>query len=237
MQKDLELMLKLQELDYEIDELERSKSYLPDMLNKLQVQIDETGQTLQQTEQRIKQLNIDKKNWEIEAAAWQEEQQRFQRQMRDIKTNKEYDALMAEIEVRKQKTSQNEDLILQAMQEIEELTPKIEEFKKKLEEVSKTNQKQMAELQKQIDGVDEKVKIKQDEKKRLSLQISRVAIATYDRIRKKCMPVVISVRKKACGACYKTFPPQRIQEIKKGDGLITCDNCGRILIWTGENGG
>lgn len=237
MQKDLELMLKLQEVDYEIDELERSKSYLPDMINQLKAQIDEVAQALEQAQQRIKQLNLDKKNWEIEAAAWQEEQQKFQRQMRDIKTNKEYDALMAEIEIRKQKISQNEDLILQAMQETEELAPKIDEFKKSLEEVSKTNHKQITELQKQIDGVDEKVLIKQDEKKRISLQVSRVAISTYDRIRKKCMPVVISVRKKACGACYKTFPPQRIQEIKKGDGLITCDNCGRILIWTGENGG
>ena len=237
MQKDLELMLKLQEIDYDIDELERSKSYLPEMIGRLQGEVDEVNGPLKQTEERIKQSNIDKKNWEIEAAGWQEEQQKFQRQMRDIKTNKEYDALMAEIEIRKQKISQYEDSILQAMQEIEELTPKIEEYKKKLEEISKSNIKQVSELQKQIDGVDEKIRIKQDEKKRITMQISRVAVSTYDRIRKKCMPVLVSVRKKACGACYKTFPPQRIQEIKKGDGLITCDNCGRILIWTGENGG
>jgi len=237
MKKDLELMLKLQEMDYDIDELERSKSYLPEMINKLKGEIDEITSALTQAEQRIKQLNIDKKNWEIEAAGWQEEQQKFQRQMRDIKTNKEYDALMAEIETRKQKISQSEDLILQAMQELEELAPKLEEFKKKLEETKKGNQEQMAELQEQIDGVDTKIKIKLDEKKRITIQINKVAVSTYDRIRKKCMPVVVAIKKKACGACYKTFPPQRIQEIKKGDGLITCDNCGRILIWTGENGG
>ena len=237
MQKDLEFMLQLQEVDYDIDELERSKTYLPEIIEKLRSETEEISQLLTQTEEKVKQLNLDKKSWEIEIGTWQSELERFQKQMRDIKTNKEYDALMAEIEIRKQKISQNEDLILQAMQEIEELTPKIEEYKKKLEEISKSNKQQVSELQKQIDGVDEKIKIKQDEKKRITMQVSRLAISTYDRIRKKCMPVLVSVRKKACGACYKTFPPQRIQEIKKGNGLITCDNCGRILIWTGENGG
>jgi predicted nucleic acid-binding Zn-ribbon protein len=236
MKHDLEEMLKLQAIDYDIDELERSKSYLPEMIEKLKSETQEIANLLKQTEEKIKQLNLDKKNWEIEVASWQGELERFQKQMRDIKTNKEYDALMAEIEVRKQKISQNEDLILQAMQELEEETPKIEEYKKKLEQISQNNQQQMGELQKQIDGVDIKIKIKLDEKRSVVTQINKVAFATYERIRKKCNPVVVAVRKKACGACYKTFPPQRIQEIKRGDGLITCDNCGRILIWTEDNG-
>lgn len=236
MQKDLELMLQLQEVDYDIDELDRSKSYLPEIINKLKAETEEVASLLTQAEEKVKQLNLDKKRWEIEAASWQAELDRFQKQMRDIKTNKEYDALMTEIEVRKQKISQNEDLILQALQELEEQTPKIDEFKKKLEETKKTNLQQIATLQKQIDGVDSKIAIKLEEKKKVTRQIDKVSIATYERIRKKCTPVVVAIRKKACGACYKSFPPQRIQEIKKGDGLITCDNCGRILIWTGENG-
>jgi predicted nucleic acid-binding Zn-ribbon protein len=206
------------------------------MIERLKSETQEIGDHLKQTEERTKQLNLDKKNWEIEIAAWQGELEKFQKQMKDIKTNKEYDALMAEIEVRKQRISQHEDLILQAMQELEELTPKIEEYKNKLAEASRNNQQQIAELQKQIDGVDSKIKIQEDEKKKVVSKINKAYIATYERIRKKCTPVVVSLRKKACGACYKTFPPQRIQEIRRGDGLITCDNCGRILIWTGENG-
>jgi len=236
MQKDLELMLQLQEVDYDIDELERSKSYLPEMITKLQAETEELRVLLTQTQEKVRQLNLDKKRWEIEIASWQSELERYQKQLREIKTNKEYDALMAEMETRKQNISQNEDLILQAMQDLEEETPKIDELKKGLEEVSKANLQQTNELQKQIDGVDVKIKIRLDEKKRVTSQINKVAIAAYERIRKKCTPVLVAVRKRACGACYKSFPPQRIQEIKKGDGLITCDNCGRILIWTGENG-
>lgn len=236
MQKDLELLLKLQEVDYDIDELERSKSYLPEIIGKLEQETKEIANLLHETEEKVKQLTLDKKNWEIEVGGWQAELERLQRQMRDIKTNKEYDALMAEIEIRKQRISHTEDLILQAMQELEEQTPKIEEYKTRWEQIQKANSQQIEGLQKQIDGVDTKIKIKLDEKKRVTGQINKVAIATYERIRKKCTPVVVAVRKKACGACYKTFPPQRIQEIRKGDGLITCDNCGRILIWTGEEG-
>ena len=179
MKPELEGLLKLQTIDYDIDELERSKSYLPEMIEKLKSETLEIANLLKQTEDKIKQLNLDKKDWEIEIDSWQGELERFQKQMRDIKTNKEYDALMAEIEVRKQRISQSEDLILQAMQGLEEETPKIEEYKNKLEEIGQNNQQQMAELQKQIDGVDSKIKIRLDEKRRVVTQIKKVAFGTY----------------------------------------------------------
>jgi uncharacterized protein len=48
--------------------------------------------------------------------------------------------------------------------------------------------------------------------------------------------VMVAIRKRACGACHKSVPPQIIQEIRKGDKVYTCDNCGRMLIWTEESG-
>jgi predicted nucleic acid-binding Zn-ribbon protein len=46
---------------------------------------------------------------------------------------------------------------------------------------------------------------------------------------------VVPVRKKACGGCFKQIPPQRIQEIRRGDRIFSCDSCGRILIWSDDN--
>jgi predicted nucleic acid-binding Zn-ribbon protein len=235
MQKDLDMLLKIQEIDYDITELEHSKSYIPEIINTLKLETEELSRQLKAAEDRVKELTLNKKNWEVEVGGWQEDLEKFKKQMLLIKTNKEYDALTAEIETRKQKIAENEDQILQAMQELEETNPKIEELKKKLQEAEKGNSKRIDELQEQIDGVDSKIKIKLDERKKVTPQLGRTALATYERIRKKCTPVVVSIRKRACGACYKSFPPQRIQEIRKGDGLLTCDNCGRILSWSPDS--
>jgi predicted nucleic acid-binding Zn-ribbon protein len=206
------------------------------MIAKLRFETEEIMGRLTQTEEKIKQLNLDKKRWEVDIGSWQQELERFQKQMRDIKTNKEYDALMAEIETRKQQISRNEDLVLQAMQELEEAKPQLGECEQRLEETEKVNSQQIEGLRKQIEGVDGKIKIKQEDKKKITGQVAKPVLATYERIRKRCSPVLVSLRKKSCGACYKTFPPQKIQEIKRGNGLVTCDSCGRILYWTEDEG-
>ena len=155
--------------------------------------------------------------------------------MKIIKTNKEYDALMAEIEVRKTRISQGEDELLKVMQETEELSKKIPEYKQQNSEIKKTNQQQLSELKKEMDSIGTKMKIKEDERKNITVRVGKPAFAIYERVRKsKGGAVVVSVKKKACSGCHKSLPPQRIQEIKKADGIICCDNCGRILIWNEE---
>src|SRR5205823_12527842 len=42
---------------------------------------------------------------------------------------------------------------------------------------------------------------------------------------------VVPILKGACGGCYRAQPPQMINEAKKGDRLLTCDGCGRLMIW------
>ena len=45
---------------------------------------------------------------------------------------------------------------------------------------------------------------------------------------------VVMVKKRACGSCYKALTPRKVQEIKKGDRIHTCENCGRLLFWDEE---
>jgi hypothetical protein len=42
---------------------------------------------------------------------------------------------------------------------------------------------------------------------------------------------VVAILKGACGGCYRGQPPQVLQEARRGDRLLTCDGCGRLLIW------
>ena len=47
--------------------------------------------------------------------------------------------------------------------------------------------------------------------------------------------VVVPVKKRSCGACYKQLEPHVVQEVKKADKVLTCDSCGRILYWAGDD--
>lgn len=235
MQNDLEMLLKLQNIDYDLEELDRSREYLPDMITNLKKEIEEISRALKESEERLTQQVLQRKKLELDIEEINLELARLQKQMRDIKTNREYDALVTEIANRKTKISESEEELLKTLAEIDELQDKVKEYKERVVEVDKNNRVQLESLGKEMDSIGTKIKQKQDERRNISVRLNKLMLATYERVKKvKGGAAVVAVKKRACSGCYKSLPPQKIQEIKKGENLITCDSCGRILIWTDE---
>ena len=161
---------------------------------------------------------------------------RYQSQMESIKTNREYDALTAEIETIKERIGFIEDEDILTLNEIDELTTSLEEAKKRHELLAQSNKDQLVTLEREMGAVEDKVRIKMDARNNITVRITKATLSVYERVRRgRGSPVVVALKKKACGACYKSQPPQRIQELRKGLTVINCDNCGRFLILV-ENG-
>ena len=109
MQKDIELLLKMQEIDYFIGELERSKDYIPDMIENLKREIEECFQASENYSERLTEAKKEMRSIELEVQSTREALDKYQQQMLTIKTNKEYDALVKEIDECKETISSGED--------------------------------------------------------------------------------------------------------------------------------
>ena len=233
MNGDLELLLKLQNIDYDLGELERSKEYIPDMMENLRKEISDTENKLTAVTDSLTAARLEQKDVEITLKEKQEKLKALQARMMAIKTNKEYDALVSEIDKIKSDIDTLENRAMELMENIETWEKKSDGVNGQASKVRKMNEEQLASLQEQIDSVGSKIKIKEEERQELVGKINRRAISVYERIRRgKGGAAVVAVKKRACGACFKALPPQRIQEIKLGEQIITCDSCGRMLIWT-----
>ena len=236
-EKEMEMLLKLQNIDYDLGELDRSKDYLPEMINNLERETEETRNALQISEEELKEQNLLYNKLDIDLATLNQELAKFQKQMLAIKTNKEYDALTNEIANRKIRISTTEEEILKILTNMDDLKEKIKQYKQKLEEVEKNNVTQLVHLREELGSIEDKIKIKEGDRKNITVRIDKRLLATYERVKRgRGDQVVVTIRKRACGACYKSIPHQMIQEIRKGEIIYTCDNCGRILIWTDKSG-
>lgn len=232
MPNDLELLLKLQVIDYDLGELERSKDYLPDMMDNLRNEIDDAKTKLADTSKRLEEARLVQKNLELETKTREVELQKFQQQMMSIKTNKEYDALVAEIDNRKFQISDYETQLLETIDLIENLEKEIVVLEEKEQQIVENNQKQLEILQEKIDSIGEKVSSKETDRKEVVATIPRPTLSAYERIRRgRGGRAVVTVRKLACSACFKSLTPRKIQEIRRGDKVQTCDNCGCLLYW------
>jgi predicted nucleic acid-binding Zn-ribbon protein len=235
MPSDLELLLKLQIIDYDLGELERSKEYLPDMMGNLQNEIEETMSKLDASNSEYETKRVFAKALELEIASKEAELQKYQQQMMSIKTNKEYDALVSQIDSIKQQISSNETEFLTTEERVAELKKEISEQNEKSDKAKEINSKQLSILQNKIDSIGDTMATKEGEREKISKDIPRSTRSLYERVRKgKGGTAVVMVKKRACGSCYKALTPRKVQEVKKGDRIHTCENCGRLLFWDEE---
>jgi hypothetical protein len=235
LQKDLTLLLSLQEIDDQLGELERSRIYLPEMIGNLENEVSSLAQAVADNEKVLDDSKREQRLMELEIEAEKQELEKYQKQMRVIKTNKEYDALTAEIDSKKLNIADKEEKILALMASADEAKEKLAELKTSLGEVETRNSEQLTMLRDQESTLQAKIENKLEKRKDLVKDINRQVVGVYERIRKgKGGMAVVPIRKRACSGCFKQIPPQRIQEIRRGDRIFSCDSCGRILTWNDE---
>ena len=173
MLSDLEMLLKLQVIDYDLGELERSKEYIPDMMDNLRKEIQDTMEKYDNTARELSEAKVSMKSMELEVRSKNEELKKLQGQMMSIKTNKEYDALISQIDAVKEHVSEKETAILELMQKIEEIEGSIDDYKVKSEETREQNEKQLAILQEKMDSVGSKIDLKEAERNNIIEKVSR----------------------------------------------------------------
>jgi predicted nucleic acid-binding Zn-ribbon protein len=230
-----ELLLKLQELDDQIDRLKAEEESIPE--KKLDLEEDLNTHRTQVEEAKSESINLAKrrKELEIELEEGNTKKDRFKHQMFQVKSNREYEALQHEISAIEEKNSGLEDEILEIMDRSEKVALRIKEEETSLEAQVNNTELEKAKLDKELEDLRQKILIKSDERKRLTMDMDGALLKRYGRIRdSKGGLAVTTVNTGACGGCFRRIPPHEMQNLKKDDRIITCEGCGRILIWRWE---
>lgn len=206
------------ELPLEVQDLEDELAGLNTRVSKIQNEIQEFNDAVTQ-----------KRNDIIAAQASVE---RYQRQLDDVKNNREYDTLSKEIEF------QNLEIEL-CNKKIKEALVKVEEKKHDLEETDTLIKDREVALQEKKSELDEIMQETRDEEdklkakaKELEAKIEPRLLQSFKRIRKNARNGlgIVYVQRDSCGGCFNKIPPQRQLDIKMHKKIIVCEYCGRIMI-------
>ncbi|MBF0539345.1 MAG: hypothetical protein HQL03_13950, partial [Nitrospirae bacterium] len=153
----------------------------------------------------------------------------------DIKTNKEYQSRLKEVEQVEKERRTIEDEILVLMERGEVIEKALSVAQKKLNiETSKIEEKRNS-VKKEVEIVEKELQallIKRDD---LAKPLDK---ATYDRymhlLQRKNSLAVVKADKEVCQGCYMNIPPQLFVEVMRNDHILTCPQCGRIMYY--DNG-
>ena len=234
MLEDLQYLLELQEIDLRIKEQELAQEQFPEQVEKLKEQIAEATEALEKVKVTLGQSEEDKKNWEEQVEKAQEGLERSQERLNSIRTNREYDAVHAEIEAQKNIINSAEHRRNNLSADIERLQTTVAEHEAELERITTENTPQIQELKEKIGAIDSNIAEIMKERDVVVPKLSKHILRQYDLIRsKRKNGRAISIIKpnRTCSICFKVLEPQLFNEIKRGIKVQLCQSCGSIMIW------
>lgn len=226
----MDSLIKLQAIDTKIYDLKAEKESKPQEIKALEDSFQEKKQSLANLEKAFLDLQKQRKERELELASKEEGAKKLQAQLYQLKTNKEYQAMLQQIEDAKADASVIEDKILEIFNQSDKVKSDIQQEKQKLqEEEAKLNsqKKQVEDRVKEIDGCLAQLEA---QRKQLIPDIEPKIFSQYERILHNRDGLAIAcVRDNSCGGCNMFVPPQTINLIKMYERIITCEICNRIL--------
>lgn len=234
MNKDLAYLVKLQEIDGRISEMESSKTVFPEQVTELEKQIEEARRNVARIEQRIGEVQAEKKALVERTAEAEEALGKSQERLSTIKTNREYDAVHAEIETHKSVVDNSGSNMANLDEELGRLEESLKIAGEDLENTKTENEPKIADLNEKIASIDSRIAQVVKEREGLLPQISKRFQRTYEQIRKRRpsgqILAEVSPDDRTCSVCFKVLESQLFSEVRRGEKLLVCQSCGSILV-------
>ena len=228
----LKTLYQLQTTLSSIDEKRAMRGELPLEVQDLEDEIAGLDTRIEKIQNEIKdyQSAITMKKGEINEA--QSYVDRYQKQLDEVKNNREYDTLTKEIEFQTLEIQLCEKKIKEALVRIDERNRDMEQAVALKDDrlVALADKKsELDEIMQETREEEEKLKAKAKE---YETKIEDRLLTSFKRIRKNARNGlgIVYVQRDACGGCFNKIPPQRQLDIKMHKKIIVCEYCGRIMI-------
>jgi predicted nucleic acid-binding Zn-ribbon protein len=231
----LEHLLVLQDRDRRIASLKAELARIPGEMAAVQKRVQDEAARLEAAKHDLKQIEADRKKLEIDAEAKRAQITKYKQQLFQIKSNTEYQALLKEIANAEQEIAHIEDIELEFMEKTERLQPALKEEQTQLKEVTAKGEAESATLRQRSQAAERELAELRADREKLAAAADADLLSRYDRLMKsKGDFAIVQIVHGNCGGCHLNLPPQVVHNAKNGDGVVSCDYCGRILYWPAQ---
>jgi uncharacterized protein len=235
MHSDLAALIKLQSIDARINELLRDQEGFPASLAQYEGAINKARAMVENLTKKFDALQQEKLTLEGAISDAKSHLDKSQDLLNTIKTNREYDAVHTQIENFKNVVSSSDVKIKKFDQDAGELKLSIEKAKEELEKTLGENEQKIIDIKTKMDAIGASVAEITLERNAILVAVPKTLLRTYEHIlkRRKTGQVLsyVTPDDRTCSVCYKILEAQLVNEIRKSEKVIVCQNCGSIFVW------
>jgi hypothetical protein len=229
----IEILIKLQKIETEAVSLKSTQNDVSKKLETLDNSLNEFKQNIKDQESTLDALRKKYRDYESSSQMNLDREKKTKEKLRAVKTNREYQSLLKEIEDVKAKNSDIEDEMIECLDRMEYV-----------EKVIITKKDEYTQLKNQVDNEKENIIQKAEESKKklekLNAEMDVVTRKIDPTLLKKYLTIkeeyksglaVVPVQNAICRGCNVNLPPQLYNELHRCDELRYCPNCQRIIYW------
>jgi predicted nucleic acid-binding Zn-ribbon protein len=226
----LQSLINLQKFDLRIFQIQDQLRKAPELLKSAEAPLQEILTRLQALKNSGESLVKQRRSGERELATQEDQLLKIRNRLSELKTNKEYQAHLFEIELARKKKDSIEENVLEMMERVEQNEQAVKELEEQVKEAQKILDVEKARLENQFADLANELADLEQQQKTLAEMVEKPLLARYNRLKTMRKGYAVAqLRGGACGGCQLQLPPQLVAEVKRGDELLDCSYCHRIL--------
>ncbi|TAL08857.1 MAG: hypothetical protein EPO02_11790 [Nitrospirae bacterium] len=238
MKEQLERLIALQEADLRQEELAERKRRIPEMVEAARQPLQAAQAFRDTTKQIFEKTGKERKACEQALAEQEQAISKLQDRTTkgEIKTNREYQAHLLEVELAKKKRGEIEERLLILMDEVDAKKKELAQAEAAAKEVEQRFTAEKAGLEGSVGALDEELAGLKQKREALRAAVEPSLLRTYEKLKgsKKGQALAGINKDGSCMACRLQVQPQVVAEVKRATAIQTCFECHRILYWAGD---
>jgi uncharacterized protein len=233
---ELRQLMELQELDLEIQRVSDRLARIPTERDQIENDYKQYAAEFLSLKSKHEQTLKDRKQLEAELAEVQQHHEKYKQDLMRVTNQKQYETALREIDATKKQAGALETEILRLMEEVEKLEAELKEKAPDAERKRAETDESLASLDREREESDIRLAALNEERTKATAGMPALAMSTYDRMSRSRRGQALSEvsSEGVCTACRMKVRPKVFSDVRKGNQLITCEHCGRILYYRSE---
>ena len=228
----MQKLLDVQKVDLKIKELETEAAAIPPMCEEWDRSLEGKTAELTELQSEIEESKKAQRHLERRLEERQEDLAKFNAQLPMIKTNREYKAILLEVDSVEKEIFNIEEQVLQIMADVEDAETKAKAKEAEVDAAREEARREKDKLQQKQRDIEDLLRGSRSERDNLAAHVDASILTQYDRIRpRKGGLGMARINGESCGVCRLMLPPQVVNEVI-GGVVKSCPSCTRLLYWT-----
>lgn len=228
----IEQLVVLQKVDSEMITLERILEDAPKQLRNLQEKQAYLKQQQAVIQEKVDVLMEQKTRLEGEIENDSQKVKKSKNKLMMVENTKEYHAMMREMDTMEKMNRNREEERANLLADLSDLEGRKDALQNDINELEATISAQQSTLDQELAEKRARIQILDKDKKKASEAVPAPILTRYNFIRSRIPnPVIVPVSEGVCKGCHVVIPPQAFIDLQKGEQILSCPNCLRIIFW------